>query len=181
MPHFGPQDRTLPPSPAALSRASTPMKFRVHAFRSLQRAARDSSGQALAESALIISVILIPILVGTADLVRVFRASIAVANAARAGAQYAAQSGFAAQDSTGIQNAASAEAPNLTVVATPSYTCSCSDGTASPTCSNTACPNSHKEQTVTVTTTASVTPLVHLPSLPSTYTVRGQAILRCLQ
>jgi Flp pilus assembly protein TadG len=155
------------------------MKSAYGYLRILKLARRDSRGQALVETALAIAV-LIPVLIGAADLVRVFRSSIAVSNSAKAGAQYAIQNGFTAQDKTGIQNAASAEASNLTVLATSSYTCVCSDGSSS-TCSNSDCPTSHLEQTVTVNTSADVTPLIHLPSLPKTYTVTGQAIQRCLQ
>ena len=156
------------------------MKFPTSLVRSLSRVRQDRSGQALAETALVIGFILLPLLIGTADLVRVFRASIAVSNAAKAGAQYAVQTGFTAQDATGIQNAASAEAPNLTVTATASYSCVCSNGNSS-TCLNSDCSTSHLEQTVTVTTTASVTPLIHLPALPTTYNLSGRAIQRCLQ
>ena len=54
------------------------------------------------------------------------------------------------------------------------------DGTAS-TCLNTDCSASHKEETVTVTTQATVSPVMRLPGLPSTWTVSGKAVQRCLQ
>jgi Flp pilus assembly protein TadG len=162
-----------------MERSSMPKIPNLDVLRFFRRSGSDSTGQALVETAMAIA-ILIPVLIGTADLVRVFRAAIAVSNAAKAGAQYAIQNGATAQDATGIQNAASAEAPNLTIVATPSYTCICSDGSAS-TCQNSDCPTSHLEQTVTVQTSADVTPLIHLPSLPKTYTLKGKAIQRCLQ
>ena len=155
------------------------MKFAHRCLRSLGRARRFDSGQSLVETALVFP-ILVTFLVGTADLARVARASIAVSNAAKAGAQYAVQNGFTAQDSTGISNAAAAEAVNLSLTTTSSYSCVCSDGTAS-TCGNNDCSNSHIEETVTVSTQASVTPLIHLPGLPATFTVKGKAIQRCLQ
>lgn len=150
-----------------------------HRLRHLSGRLAEVRGQALVETALVFP-ILVTLLVGAADLARVAHASIAVTNAARAGAQYGAQDGFTAQDATGIATAASNEASNLTITTTSSYACVCSDGSAS-TCLNTDCATSHMEETVTVNTQATVTPAVHLPILPSTWTVKGQAIQRCLK
>lgn len=151
----------------------------VNKLRFLLALRRSERGQALIETA-IVAPVLVTLMIGAADLARVARASIAVANAAKAGAQYGAQNGFTAQDATGIATAASNEASNLTLTTTSSYACVCSDGTAS-TCQNTDCSTSHMEETLTVHTQASVTPLIHLPLLPSTWNVQGQAVQRCLQ
>lgn len=137
-------------------------------------------GQALVETSLVLWFVLIPMVLGAADLAQVAYTAIAVENAAKAGAQYGCQNGYTAQDSTGIQTAASDEATGLTVVATPTSACACSDGTAS-TCLNTDCGNSHIEQTLTVKTVATVTPLIHLPLIPSSYIVQGKAIERVAQ
>lgn len=148
-------------------------------IRKIWRRGGRESGQSLIETALVFP-ILISMLVGAADLAQVAYYSIQVENAARAGSEYGCQNGFTAQDSTGIQTAASDESSSITVVATPTSSCVCSDGTAS-TCANTDCPNSHIEQTLTVNTSATVTPWIHLPLLPGTYTVRGQSIQRVWQ
>jgi Flp pilus assembly protein TadG len=140
---------------------------------------RNRSGQSLVEMALIFP-ILLTFLVGAADLARVAHVSIVVSNAAKAGAQYGVQNGFTAEDNNGIIAAAAAEAPTLTLNTVPTYTCVCSDGTAS-TCANTDCTNSHMEQTLTVSTSTTVTPLIHLPRLPRSFTVKGEAVQRCLQ
>ena len=140
----------------------------------------SEKGQSLVETALVFPV-LITLFVGTVEMARIARASISVNNAAKAAVQYGAQSGFTAQDSTGIQTAASNEAPNLTVVATPAVSCICSDGTAATCSSNTACPNSHLIETLTVTTQATVTPFMQLPHLPKSFTITGSATQRCLQ
>lgn len=138
------------------------------------------AGSALIETAAVLP-LLITIVVGAAELARVAYAAIEVANAARAGAQYGTQSGFTASDTTGISNAAAADAANLTgLTTTSSYTCACSDGSAS-TCQPTDCTNSQIEQTLTVNTQASIDPLVHLPGLPTQYTLKGQAIQKCVQ
>jgi Flp pilus assembly protein TadG len=155
------------------------MKTKRHFLGSLKNGWRNSSGQSLVETALMFP-ILLTFLVGAADLARIAHASIAVANAAKAGAQYGAQNGFTANDSTGIIAATAAEAPNLTLTTVPSHTCICSNGNAS-TCLTSDCPNSHKEEILTVSTSTTVAPMIHLPLLPSSFTVKGQAIQRCLQ
>ena len=77
------------------------------------------SGQSLVEAALSIS-LLIAVVVGAAEIARVGYAAIEVGNAARAGAQYGAQSGYTAADTTGIATAASRDAGNLTTLTTSS-------------------------------------------------------------
>ena len=140
----------------------------------------DESGQSLVEAALTIS-LLITVVVGAAEIARVAYAAIEVANAAHAGAQYGSQSGYTASDSTGIATAASREAANLTTLTTTSsYSCVCSDGNAS-TCANTDCTNTHIEQILTVNTQATINPLIHIPGLPTTYTLKGKAVQKCLQ
>lgn len=141
---------------------------------------RMDAGQALVETALVFP-LMVAMLVGAAELARVIFAAIEVTNAAKAGVQYGAQNGYTAQDSSGILTAAQGEAANVSgLSATTSLACVCSDGTAS-TCANTDCSNSHLEETLTVNTQATIDPVIHLPGLPKTYTVKGQAIQRCLQ
>lgn len=145
----------------------------------LLRRLRNDSGQALVETALSFF-ILILFLAGAAELARVTRASISVANAAKAGAQYASQNGFTAQDTSGIQAAAAAESPNVTLNTVSSYACACSDGTAS-TCLGTDCTNSHIEETVTVTSSTTVTPTLKFPGMQSSWTITSTSVQRCLQ
>lgn len=153
----------------------------MHLWRSRSSGADDrESGQALVETALLFPV-LIALLVGTLEMARVAYAAIEVANAARAGAQYGAQNGYTAQDATGISNAAADDAANLTgLTTTSSHACVCSDGTAS-TCQPNDCPSSHKEETLTVNTQVTFDPVIHLPGIPNTYTLKGQAIQKCVQ
>ena len=142
--------------------------------------AKDGEGQALVETALIFP-LLITMLVGTAELARVAYAAIEVSNAARAGAQYGAQNGYTASDTTGISTAASNDAANLSgLTTTSSYSCVCSDGTAS-TCQTSDCSSSHIEETLTVNTQVTFNPVIHLPGLPTTFTLNGQAIQKCAQ
>jgi len=149
-------------------------------FRANANLEDRESGQALVETALIFP-LLVAVLIGAAEFARVAYAAIEVANAARAGAQYGAQSGYTASDTTGIATAASKDAANVTgLTTTSSYACVCSDGGAS-TCANTDCANSHIEEILTVNTQATIDPLIHVPGLPHTYTLKGQAIQKCVQ
>jgi len=74
----------------------------------LSRLAVERTGQATVELAVTLPLIL-TIVLGTVDLGRVYYASIATANGARAGAQYGCSSPSAAYDQTGIRNAVYAE------------------------------------------------------------------------
>jgi Flp pilus assembly protein TadG len=145
----------------------------------LTRPSHSTAGQSLVETALVIPILVI-LLIGGSELAFVMHAAITVSNAAKAGAQYGAQNGFTAQDATGIVNAANGEAGNLTVTTTSSYACVCSDGTSS-TCLGTDCSNSHIEQTVTVNSSTTMTPIVQLPFLPKQWTIKRTAVQRCLQ
>jgi Flp pilus assembly protein TadG len=141
------------------------------------------SGQALVELAVVLAFgsIALLLFLGVAEFGKVIYAAIEVSGAAKAGVQYGAQTGGTASDATGIQNAATAAAPDLAgLVATSSHACSCSDGTSS-TCQSTDCPNSHIEETVTVNTTVTIVPPVVLRGLPNSYTLTGKATQQCTE
>lgn len=137
--------------------------------------AREDCGQALLEAALTLSVFCV-LLVGAMEFGRVAYASIEVTRAAKAGVQYGDTNVNTAVDATGIQAAAANETPDLSgLTATASISCSCSNGGTS-TCLNTDCPDSHIIETLTVETTATFDPGIHLIGLPSTYTLHGIAV-----
>jgi Flp pilus assembly protein TadG len=144
---------------------------------------RRDAGQAFVELALVLPIFLL-LLVGAAELGRIAYASIEVSNAARAGAAYGAQSHITASDIGGIQLAATQDAPNITsMTATATQSCLCSDGTA-PTCANagTTCVTPIRIiEYVQVNTTAPVNTLFHLPGIPNSITLTGQAIMRVEQ
>lgn len=147
-----------------------------------------TSGQSLLEVALT-APLLILILLGAAEFARVAFAGTEVANAARAGVAYGAQSVGAAADAGGIQTAAAADAGDLasSVTATATVTGMCSSGAActgaGSTCINTDCatPGDHIETVLTVDTAATFDPIIHVPGLPTTYTVHGHAVQKCVQ
>jgi Flp pilus assembly protein TadG len=146
------------------------------------RGRKGEAGAALLELALTVP-ILAALLLGAAEFTQVEYANIEVSNAALAGVQYGAQDPIEAADTTGIGVAAQDDAPNITLgttTVTQSCVCSNANGTV-VTCGPTDCPGANSETILTVQTQATVTPLIHLPGLPSTYTVQGQAVQKVLQ
>jgi Flp pilus assembly protein TadG len=149
----------------------------------------DRNGQSLVELALVLPLFIL-ILIGSAEVARFAWASIIASNAARAGAQYAAQNHVTADPSntTGIGNAVAGESADLgdNLTWTSDISCACASGTstASIACSNarTACPSPSTILVyVQVNTTATITPLIHYPGLPRTFTTHGQATLQVLE
>jgi len=123
--------------------------------------------------------ILLLLLVGATEFAMVAYGAIEVSNAANAGADYGSGSAIAAADTAGIQLAANTDAANLPldpVTVGRSYICS--DGTATVgappvvSCSSGAA----VETTLTVNTQAAYSPPIHWPGLPSTFTLKGQAV-----
>ena len=149
----------------------------------MRRAAiRGAGGGALVELALVVPVFTV-LLVGAAEFARLAYAGIEVSNAARAGVAYGSQSSTTASDITGMQTAATNDSPNvsgLSATATEFWSCSnapCTQSSTPPTCTGTG---NHLLNYVQVRTTATVDPLIHVPGLPTTYTLRGLAIMRVL-
>jgi Flp pilus assembly protein TadG len=148
----------------------------------------SESGNALIELALSLPLFLL-LMLGTAEIANLAWASVQVNNAARAAAAFASSSRTNAADITDMQTAAQNEAPKLTITfpTPPTQLCYCvSGGTPAPlTCDSNAltnCPSpSIIQMTIQVKTQAAVTPLVHYPGLPATYTVNAQATMGVAQ
>jgi Flp pilus assembly protein TadG len=142
-------------------------------------------GASLAEFALMIPFLGL-LLFGVIDFGHAFYLGIEVNNAAYAGALYGVEN---RTDTTGMQNAATEDAPDvpgMTAVATQG--CECSDGSnaTAGTCWTTASLPSCGSGTyvvyyVSVTTTASYQPIIPWPSFPSTISLQGSAKLRAGQ
>jgi Flp pilus assembly protein TadG len=157
----------------------------IHGFvMGLQKKLGSTDGTALIETALTLPLLLL-LLTGSAEFARAGYAAIEVANAANAGVEYGTQSSAHAADTTGIQLAASDDAPDIalgTTSTTSSIACICSDGTTPSSCAN-GCSSSsaHLEQILTVQTQETYAPLIHWPGLPTTITLNGQAIRKVFQ
>ena len=154
-------------------------------YRARRILSASEDGQALIETALS-SAFLLLILLGALEVGMVMNASIAVANTARAAAQYAAMNGGAwtrkGLDTTGMLGAAQAEAGrlvnNVSFAKTPSYACRCT-GWGVANCRSappTGCLSSHLQVTITVMTQANYTPPIQVPGLNlSNFTLKGYA------
>jgi Flp pilus assembly protein TadG len=140
------------------------------------------TGQSLIELALTLPLFLF-ILEGAAEFARFAWASIEASSAARAGVQYGAQNHTFASDTSGMQTVAMNDATNLSgLTATASHSCVCSTApSTSVSCSvplTTSCPSpAILLESVQVNTSAAVTPVLHWPGLPATFTARGFAIM----
>jgi Flp pilus assembly protein TadG len=140
---------------------------------------RDENGASLVELAFVLP--LFPLLLfGAVDFGRAFYLSVEIVGAAQAAAAYGSQN---PTDTTGMQNAAREDAPNLPnlSVGTATYGCECSDGTsyvascspAPPTCSTNT-----EVQRVNVTVTGTYSPLIPWPGLPSSMSLSSSASMR---
>ena len=152
----------------------------------------SESGNALVELAITLPLFVLLIL-GAGEIANLAWASVEINNAARAGAAYGSVSraNSAPSNLGNIQLAAQNEAPKLItslsqVTSTQLCTCVGASASSSPiTCDQnalTSCPPpSIIQVAVQVNTQAAVSPLIHYPGLPGTYTVRAQATMRVLQ
>ncbi len=136
------------------------------------------------------------ILMIVADAGRMFFAYLQVSEAARAGAQYGAQSLQTSSDTAGMQNYATAAAPNISVTSTATYYCCCPNSTGT-TCTNLValrtpptrcpaewtplrqsppCPDWRKYEQVTAS--GSFSTMVTYPGIPHTMAFTTQSLMR---
>jgi Flp pilus assembly protein TadG len=140
----------------------------------------EETGSAMVETSLMLP-LFVTMLVGAVEFGTIAFAKVEVTNAAKAGAQYGMQSASNAGDVTGIQTAASNDAPDITLGSTAvSHSCICSNGSAS-TCLSTDCSTSHIETILTVKTQTTISSKIRLPGLPHSYTLYGQAVQKVMQ
>lgn len=147
--------------------------------------ARREEGVAFVEFA-IVAPFLIMLLIGLVEMGRLAYYVILVGNAAHAGAAYGAQSDVYANDITGMQNTAVADAQGLSAItATATQVCDCWDGTTATSISCTtnvvtACTTGHRVVYAQVTATGTFHPIFNYAplGLPSTWTITKTAQLR---
>lgn len=144
-------------------------------------AARADWGGALIETALALPLLSL-LLLGASEFGLVDYEAIEVTNAAKAGVQYGAQSAARSGDTGGIQNAATLDAPNITLgTTTVARSYICSDG-SSPTGTPPACGSGLALETIlTVKTQATFIPLIHIPFVTPSFSLHGQATQKVLQ
>lgn len=155
-------------------------------LRNLRRAYAEESGSALAELAVALSAIGLPLLLGTIYTGMLLFDSIELSNAAHVGALYAMQSNTNATDSAGIIAAARNEAPELgaTLNVTPTiyYACSTAlDGTQYSTqaAATAACTggSNHALEFVKVTVSYAATPFARIAGFRRTVTETSVSVM----
>jgi Flp pilus assembly protein TadG len=152
----------------------------------LRQIRRDEleSGQALVETAFTMS-LLIVMLLGAVQMGLLSYAAIEVANSAKAAAQYGAQNPGTSVDSATMQTLAVNEAKdygiNLNTPISVTHTPGCAKAGA-VTAGTAGCTagGGYVVQTISVSTSASVTPLIRLPGLGPTFTVYGSDVQEVL-
>jgi Flp pilus assembly protein TadG len=142
-----------------------------------RRPRRRTRGQASVELALSLPLLLMMFMV-VVETGRAFYIAISVDNAARAGVQYGSQNLTTAGDNSGMEQAATNDAPSIaSMTATATHFCKCANGSAS-TCLSTDCAGSHRLVYTEVNTSAPYAPLINFMGILPSMTVPGQAIMR---
>jgi Flp pilus assembly protein TadG len=132
-------------------------------------------GSAILELALAVPLLTL-VLTGTMEFGRAFYAAAEVANAARAGVQFAAVDPANASNNTGMQQAATDDAVNVSgLTATASKFCECPDGTSAD-CTSGSC--SGMRTYVKVITSTQFQTVGTYPGIPNPFTIRSQATMR---
>jgi TadE-like protein len=142
---------------------------------SIKNLRRSDRGGALVEFAITLPLLAL-LAIAAADYGRVYRTSIEVANAARAGAQFG---GHTYGDEAAMIAAARADAAPLVLdVVTAGRYCTCPDGTT-PVCSSGNCGAYGAPQAFDTVRVAEVVPLIfHYPGLPTSISVTRTVVFR---
>lgn len=142
---------------------------------------RDENGASLVEMAFMLPLFVL-LLFGGVDFGRGFYMVTEVAGAAHAGAVYGSQNPTDTSGMTTAAQDAAPDVPNLSVT-TPTYGCECAIASSTyvascPTASKPACTSSNLVYLVTVTVTATYTPLFKWPGIPSSMPFSTTAQMR---
>jgi len=164
--------------------------FRTRRGRLLSRSRGlgDETGSALLELSIVVAFLGVPLLLGSAEMGYLAYFSVETSNSAHSGALYGMRSVTFAADTAGITTAAQAEATDiatLTVTPTAYYICSLAvggtqyTGASGQSNATAACTggSNHPLEFVQVDTSASVTPPIHCPGLPKTFTLNGLSVM----
>lgn len=137
-------------------------------------------GQSLLELAVAIPVLIL-LLVAAADFGRAFYLSIALNNAARAGAQYGSQTVITAADLNGMVQATKTDGANIPNLSATASQCTCESSTSVTACAASYCANDPQATFVEVDVQAPFQTLVSYPGIPSSITLAGKAIMQVAQ
>ena len=146
-----------------------------------RRRLRAAHGQSYVELAFALPVLAI-VLVIAADFGRLFYTYLEVINAARAGAQYGANSVITAADSAGMVTAAKQDGVNIASLTVTASQCTCGTPTPSiPACSSNYCTNDPQGNYVIVNAQAPFSTITRYPGVPSSVTLKSQAVMQVQQ
>lgn len=154
----------------------------MNGIRALRRACltvlRSERASAAVELAIILPVLVL-LVIGVADLSRVFLTRITVSNAARAGAQYGSQSTATSADTAGMNSAARQDAlESAPITVTSRSFCRCNSGEISD-CSTGDCGAYGLYRLyVEVTASKTVNLVFNYPGLPSSVALSRKATFR---
>jgi Flp pilus assembly protein TadG len=142
-------------------------------------------GQSAVEFGIVVPFLAL-LLVIAGDFARVFYFSIAVNNAARAGAQYGSQTVITAADVAGMEAAAGTDGNNVANLSATASQCTCESPNGSVTaCADTSaapyCTANSSATFVEVDTSAPFTTILHYPGLAHSFTLTGKAIMQVEQ
>jgi len=146
----------------------------------------EETGSALIETAVVLWLLGVPLLLGTIYAGVLLVNYIEITDAAHAGALYAMRSATLAEDTTGITAAAQADATdvgtNLSVTSTVYYACSdAQDGTqyATQAAATAACTgaSTHPLEFVQVMASAPITPPATFPGMPRSMTLSSTSAM----
>jgi Flp pilus assembly protein TadG len=147
----------------------------------LRRWPAAASGQSYVELAFAIPV-LVTVLLVAADFGRLFYTYIEVVNAARAAAQYGSNSVVTAANSSGMVAAAQQDGANISNLTVTASQCTCGTATTSvQACASSYCTNDPAGNYVVVNAQAPFSTIVKYPGLPSSVTLKSQAVMQVQQ
>ncbi|HKO20910.1 MAG TPA: TadE/TadG family type IV pilus assembly protein [Acidobacteriaceae bacterium] len=165
-----------------ISKRDSRIRAALRATHSLcARWIRETRASSIIELALLVP-IFSAFVIGSAQFGLLCYTAIELSEAARAGVAYGSQTSTTASDTSGMQNAATNAAPNISgMSATASQFWVCSNAmtyhyTAAPTCTT----GNHSIHYVQVNTSVAANPPFHLTEGPASFTLTGLAIMRVL-
>lgn len=123
--------------------------------------------------------VLVVLLVISAHFGRILYTTVAIGHAARAGAQYGAQTSVLVRDTAGIRQAAAAEAVNIgAITVTSQFYCQCANGTAVNCVTGSCAAYGPPQLFLQVTASKSVSWALPWPTTTGTVPVSRSAVLR---
>ena len=136
-------------------------------------------GSQMVELALLLP-FLVVLMLGSTDFARAAYYAITLSHAARAGAQYATQSGAHSINTAGIQAAAQMEAQNIGSISVVSGTfCQCPGSTVQVSCTVGTCTgDAAKLSFATVTASRTFETIAPYPAVPSSIDMSRTAVMR---